>query len=48
MNIGWVTDEHTANPVAVYAIGNGAEVFNGQMDNVDIPVKLIELIYEEE
>ncbi|MBP5373986.1 MAG: alkaline phosphatase [Bacteroidales bacterium] len=34
---GWSTNEHTGAPVPVYAIGKGAERFNGRIDNTQIP-----------
>lgn len=34
---GWTTNEHTGAPVPVYAVGKGAERFNGRIDNTDIP-----------
>ncbi len=34
---------HTGLPVPVYAIGNGAEKFIGQMSNVDVPKKICSL-----
>lgn len=40
--IGWTTDSHTAIPVPVFAIGAGAEAFNGFYDNTDIAKKIIE------
>ncbi|MEA3447639.1 MAG: alkaline phosphatase [Bacteroidota bacterium] len=41
--VGFTTWEHTAAPVPVYAIGTGAEIFSGQMDNTDIPKKIMQL-----
>ncbi|MGC9331505.1 MAG: alkaline phosphatase [Bacteroidales bacterium] len=41
--VGFTTWEHTANPVPVYAIGHGAEIFSGQMDNTSIPKKIMQL-----
>lgn len=35
--VSWPVGSHTAAFVPVYAIGNGAERFCGQMDNTDIP-----------
>lgn len=34
--IGWTTGSHTGTPVGVYAIGAGAEKFEGRIDNTDI------------
>ena len=36
----WAHGSHTAGYVPVFAIGNGAEQFVGQMDNIDIPKKI--------
>ncbi len=41
--VGFTTWKHTAGPVPVYAIGEGAEIFSGQMDNTDIPKKIMQL-----
>ena len=41
--VGWSSGAHTAAFVPVYAIGVGAENFTGQMDNIDIPTKIIEI-----
>lgn len=43
--VGFVNRSHTANPVAVYAIGCGAELFNGVMDNTDIPSRIHSLTH---
>jgi alkaline phosphatase len=34
------TYQHTGNMVPVYAIGAGSQLFNGKMDNTDIPKRL--------
>ena len=39
--IKWTTTSHTGGPVPVYAIGKGAEKFNGRMDNTDIKGKIL-------
>ncbi|MGL4740814.1 MAG: alkaline phosphatase [Sarcina sp.] len=39
--IGWTSYSHTGVPVPVYAIGQGAEQFNGSYDNTDIFKKLV-------
>lgn len=36
-HIGWTTSAHTGIMVPVYAMGAGSELFNGRMDNTDIP-----------
>ena len=41
--IGWSSTAHTAIPVQVFAIGQGAEAFGGQYDNTDIAKKIIRL-----
>lgn len=38
--ISWASNSHSAGAVPVFAIGAGAELFNGQMDNIDIPVRI--------
>lgn len=40
-NIGWTSNAHTGGPVPVYAIGKGAERFNGRMDNTDFYKKIV-------
>lgn len=40
-SIGWTTGSHTGSPVPVFAIGKGAEKFNGRMDNTDIKGKIL-------
>ena len=39
--IGWTTSNHTGAPVPVFAIGKGAERFQGRMDNSDIKGKIL-------
>ncbi len=41
--IGWTSYAHTGTPVPVYAMGVGAELFNGSYDNTDIFKKLVEI-----
>lgn len=41
--IGWTTGKHTALPVPVFAIGQGAREFCGIYDNTDIAKKIIEV-----
>ena len=38
--VSWPVGSHTAAYAPVFAIGNGAEQFCGQMDNTEIPVKI--------
>ncbi len=38
--IGWSTGAHTGSHVPVYAMGAGQHLFNGQMDNTDIPKRI--------
>lgn len=40
--IGWTSYSHTGVPVAVYAAGVGADLFNGSYDNTDIFHKLVD------
>ena len=39
--IGWTTAAHTGGAVPVFAIGKGAEMFMGRMDNTDIKGKIL-------
>ncbi len=43
---GWTTYGHSGNPVPVYAIGNGMEVFGRWLDNTDITPMLLGIINE--
>lgn len=38
--VGWTSGGHSAGYVPVFAIGAGAEQFQGRLDNTDIPVKI--------
>lgn len=40
-SIGWTTVKHAGGAVPVYAIGVGAEKFNGQIDNTEIMGKIL-------
>lgn len=40
-SIGWTTIKHTGGAVPVYAIGAGAEKFNGRIDNTEIKAKIL-------
>ena len=40
-SIGWTTGSHTGGAVPVFAIGKGAEKFNGRIDNTDIKGKIL-------
>lgn len=42
--IGWTTLSHTGSIVPLYAIGNGAELFIGQNDNTQIPLKILKAV----
>lgn len=42
--IGWTAPHHTGGLVPVYAIGVGAERFNGLNNNTDIPVKILDIV----
>jgi alkaline phosphatase len=39
-SVGWASSNHSAAYVPVYAIGEGAALFNHKMDNTDIPKKI--------
>lgn len=38
--VGWTSGGHSAGYVPVFAIGAGAELFHGRMDNTEIPEKI--------
>ncbi|MBQ8501243.1 MAG: alkaline phosphatase [Bacteroides sp.] len=38
--LGWSTGGHSAGYVPVFAIGAGSELFNGKMENIDIPKRI--------
>nr|WP_320057350.1 alkaline phosphatase [uncultured Bacteroides sp.] len=38
--VGWVSGNHTAGYAPVYAVGAGADLFIGKMDNTDIPKRI--------
>ena len=38
--VGWTSSSHTAGYVPVFAIGAGADLFNGKMDNTEIPKRI--------
>ncbi|MFA6871225.1 MAG: alkaline phosphatase [Bacteroidaceae bacterium] len=40
--VGWASHGHSDGYVPVYAIGVGAELFQGKLDNTDIPKKIIQ------
>ena len=40
--VGWTSGGHSAGFVPVYAIGANAELFQGRMNNIEIPVKIAE------
>ena len=39
-HLGWTSGSHTAEYVPVYAVGAGAELFTGKMDNTEIPKRI--------
>lgn len=41
---GWTTGGHSGNPVPVFAIGNGMEMFGAFLDNTQIAPMLLDLI----
>lgn len=44
---GFTTTSHTGNPVPVFAIGVGADMFKGLNNNIEIPTKILELLKAE-
>lgn len=38
----WITNDHTGNPVGIYAVGVGADKFGRVLENSDIPMLIIE------
>lgn len=38
--VGWTTGNHTAGYVPVFAVGAGAKLFMGKMDNTEIPKRI--------
>ena len=38
--VAWSTGGHTSSKVKTTAIGSGAELFNGEMDNTEIPARI--------
>ncbi|MDE5635193.1 MAG: hypothetical protein K2I52_02655, partial [Muribaculaceae bacterium] len=40
---GWTTGGHSGNPVPVYAIGNGMQIFGRWLDNTDIAPMLLDI-----
>lgn len=40
--VGWTSGGHSAGVVPVFAIGAGAQLFQGKLDNTDIPHKIAE------
>lgn len=40
--VGWASGDHSAGYVPVYAIGANAQLFQGRMDNTEIPGKIAE------
>ena len=40
--VGWTSGGHSAGMVPVYAIGAGSQLFQGKLDNTDIPRKIAE------
>lgn len=43
--VGWVSGGHSAGYVPVFAIGAGADHFQGRMDNVEIPTRIAEIAH---
>lgn len=46
VGIGFTTTSHTGNPVPVFAIGDGADLFKGVNNNIEIPEKIYKIIKE--
>ena len=40
--VGWTSGGHSGGYVPVFAIGAGAQLFQGRIDNTEIPVKIAE------
>ena len=40
--VGWTSGGHSAGFVPVYAIGANAQLFQGRMNNIEIPIKIAE------
>ena len=38
--VGWTSGGHSAGDVPVFAIGAGADLFQGRIDNTEIPIKI--------
>lgn len=38
--VGWTSEGHSAGYVPVFAIGAGADLFQGRIDNTEIPIKI--------
>lgn len=41
---GWTSNAHTGNPVALFAIGVGSELFTGWKDNTDVPLTIMKAV----
>ena len=41
--VSWASGSHSAGFVPVFAIGAGAEIFHGRIDNIEIPEKIAEV-----
>ena len=41
--VGWTTGAHTGNPVGIYAAGVGAENFGKVMNNIEIPMMILQV-----
>ena len=44
VGIGWTTNKHTGMPVAVFAKGEGAELFKGYIDNTDVAKNIMKIM----
>lgn len=45
---GWTTPDHTGNPVPVFAIGVGSDLFTSWGDNTDMPKRIMQAATREE
>lgn len=39
---GFTTPKHSGNPVGVYSIGNGCDLFSAPLDNTQIPMRILD------
>lgn len=46
VKLAWSTDDHTADPVPIFAFGPGAEAFAGVLDNTEVHARLRGLLFD--